>query len=264
MAPAPLDDAPATFSAFERELKKRSAKTTSRAEDVNRIRALYETWVRDYLPQFRAVLGEFPALEAVTNQFSELRGKVGRPLDVADTRRTLRDVSRLLDRDVLTAYAAARWSVAAAPNTTASTDDPLVGRLAAVNPDLADSYRQVLSDLGDDRRLSYLGPAGELREVLRGAIHALATDQDVRAASWFKGDDRGRPTQAERIRFLVERNSVAPDSPAQAAETAELKIGALGRTLYGRASKAFHAGTEREEVLRILRYVQAVLHEVLP
>src|SRR2546426_3824816 len=46
----------------------------------------------------------------------------------------------------------------------------VVARLRDQSPQLADSLEQALADLHDATRLTYVGPAGEAREVMRAAI----------------------------------------------------------------------------------------------
>lgn len=82
-------------------------------------------------------------------------------------------------------------------------------RLHALSPDLATSYQQAFCDLQDDDRATFIGPAGELREVFRATIHLLAPDADVRER-WYKGVD-GKPTQAERIRYITQKGGIRDD-----------------------------------------------------
>jgi hypothetical protein len=141
-------------------------------------------------------------------------------------------------------------------------------RLRDLSPDLATSFEQAFRDLQDDDRATYVGPAGELREVFRATIHLLALDSDVAAQKWFKGDDRGKPTQAERIRYIAQeggiRDEEAEDQVKNADEFIDLKLGSLGRATYRRANRALHAGTRPKEVRSIANFVVAVLDEVLP
>jgi Predicted pPIWI-associating nuclease len=255
------------FRSLERALGRRTARTTRSREDANAIRALFETWTRTYKPQLAKVLGDFAAIESVDRQVRELRSHAGFQLVIVDVRGTLRAIARTLDREILPAYDAARWTSAsttpASPTATAARAT-LEARLQQLSPDLASSYRQVHMDIADTTRETYIGPAGELREVMRGAIHLLAPDQSVEAQDWYIGD-RGRPTQAERIRYIVQEGSGGgEDAPIEAADVVETKVGRLGRTLYSRASRAVHAGTERDEVERIVAYIEAVLNEILP
>src|SRR5215212_6967530 len=84
----------------------------------------------------------------------------------------------------------------------------ILGRLRQLSTSLADSLEQALKDLNDHTRLSYVGPAGEVREVLRATVQLLAPDEKVRAQSWYVGIEQGskkNPSQAERIRYAVQQ-----------------------------------------------------------
>jgi hypothetical protein len=191
----------------------------------------------------------------------DLRARVGSQFVIRDLRAELRAVAREIDRVIVPAYEAARWTDAARPGPEVPAT--LADRLARLSPDLAESYTQVRVDLMDPARHTYRGPTGEIREVMRAAIHLLSPDDEVRAQEWYEGHD-GRPTQAERIRYILEQRSGRQRSPVEAADIVETKVGDLGRTLYGRASQAFHAGDQRAELDRIVGYVEAVLNEILP
>lgn len=150
----------------------------------------------------------------------------------------------------------------AEPAFTSEQED-LAARLAAVDPDLATSYRQVLTDVAQARE-TYVGPAGEIREVLRGTIAQLASDADVMAQSWFEGHE-SRPTHTERIRYVLQENRGRADAQIlKSDEILDVKIGQLGRSLYERSSGALHAGTQRREVCKIVDWVELVLDELLP
>jgi hypothetical protein len=257
-----LDGASESFRSFERSLARRTARTTRSREDANAVSALFETWFRTYRPRIAAVLGEFAAVEVIDRQLREIRSRVGTQIQIADLRRDLRAIARTIDREVVPAYEASRWTDAAAQPVDAAPGS-LVIRLERLSPDLAASYGQVQADMADPDRATYLGPAGEIREVLRASIHLLAPDEEVQAQSWYVGAE-GRPMQAERIRYVVQQRSEGEASPVEAADIVETKVGRLGRGLYSRASRAFHVGTQREELDRIVRYVDAVLNEILP
>lgn len=150
-----------------------------------------------------------------------------------------------------------------APPPLTSEQVALAARLAAVDPDLAISYRQVLTDIAEMRG-TYVGPAGEIREVLRGTIAQLAPEADVKAQSWFVGHE-GRSTHAERIQYATQQNRDSPsEQTLKSDEILDGKIGRLGRSLYERSSKALHAGTQQKEVRRIVDWVEVVLDEILP
>jgi hypothetical protein len=258
-----VDDASRVFSSLERALGRRRTRTTRSREDANALRALFEAWFRTYRPLFVAALGEFPAIDAVDRDIRELRAQAGSQVMIAELRATLRRIARAIDREILPAYDAARWTSAAGPQTAgADTSSPLIERLERLSPDLATSYLQVQTDLADGSRRSFLGPAGEIREVMRAVIHVLAPDDEVRSRPWYRGHE-GNPTQAERVRYILEERA-GGDAPIEAAEVVDTKVARLGRLLYTRASRAFHVGAQRDEVDRIIGYVDAVLNEILP
>jgi hypothetical protein len=264
-----LDAAADGFRTFERALSRRTARTTRSREDANTIRALFETWSRTHRPQLVAVLGENAAeVAAVDRQVRELRAQAGSQLVIADLRRSLREIVRTIERELLPAYDTARWTEAAtaAPTPTGTVArGTLEARLNQVSADLALSYRQVLIDMADGSRVAFVGTVGELREVMRGAITQLAPTDAVRAESWYVGHD-GRPTQTERIRYILQQQhaDASDEGAREAAELVETRVGRFGRMLYSRTSGALHAGTQREELERIVGYVEAVLNEILP
>ena len=147
--------------------------------------------------------------------------------------------------------------------TYSPQQDEIAARLGAVDPALAASYRQVLLDIASLRE-TYVGPAAEIREVLRGAVARLAPDAAVIAQQWFLGHE-GRPTHAERTRYALQQNrGVVDDQILKADDILETKIGRLSRSLYERTSKALHAGTQRREAAKIVHWVEVLLDEVLP
>jgi hypothetical protein len=258
-----LDDAAQGFSSFEKELGRRGAKTTRSREDANALKAAIGAWFEVYYPALIRTLGELAAIDEVNKELRDLRALAGGRMDIESLRKRLRAVTRKIEQGILPSYDAARWSAAVTDDRPSSeVRESLAARLGDLSPDLATSYQQVHEDLVDPNRISFLGPAGEVREVLRGAMHLLAPDDDVKAEAWFVGHE-GRPMQAERIRYIIQSKSGA-DSAIETAEVIDEKVSRLGRLLYQRASKSFHAGTQRDEVGKIVVWVEAVLNEILP
>src|SRR4051794_26737556 len=70
-------------------------------------------------------------------------------------------------------------------------DAHILARLRRHSPTLADSLEQALKDLNDHTRLTFMGPAGEIREVMRAAVQMFAPDDEVRSQPWFKGVEQG-------------------------------------------------------------------------
>jgi hypothetical protein len=139
--------------------------------------------------------------------------------------------------------------------------------LARLSQPLADSLEQSLRDLNDPNRLSFVGPAGEVREVMRAAIQILAPDEEIRAQPWFIGHRQGNndnPTQAERTRLAVQKVRGNTDQVRELDSLVDQLVGKIARETYASGSRAFHAGTARDDVWKLTRWVFAVLGEVLP
>ena len=71
-------------------------------------------------------------------------------------------------------------------------DAAILMRLRKLSPTLADSLEQALQDLNDDTRLSYVGPAGEFREVMRGRNPIGCTGRCDQATGLVCGHRTGR------------------------------------------------------------------------
>ncbi len=231
--------------------------------DFEAIRGLCAEWQRDYRPRFVGAIGDLGSIQAVDAEIEILRARVGRQTAAEEIRARLRNVDRLIEREVLPSYDTARW-LAASGATADLTESALVTKLRGLDAGLADSYAQAAKDLGDTSRLTYLGPAAELREVLRGTIDLLAQgDDEIKAQPWFKGHD-GRPTQAEKIRSIL-GSKERSDQPARSLEIIDEAVGSIGRATYTRASRSVHtsASHDRDEVIRIQQWVDVVLAEII-
>ena len=143
----------------------------------------------------------------------------------------------------------------------------IMARLRRQSLELADSLEQALTDLNDGSRLTYVGPAGEAREVMRATIQLFAPDEEIKKQPWFEGVKQGNqtnPSQAERLRFVVQSRGGDHRQAAEAVDMIDARIGRLGRNVYQRASAALHADNQRQEVRKLIGWVFAVLDEVLP
>lgn len=140
-------------------------------------------------------------------------------------------------------------------------------RLRRLSPSLADSLEQALQDLNDHTRLTFVGPAGEVREVMRAAIQMLAPDEEIRKQPWFVGIQQGgkrNPSQSERTRYAVQQRKGNKDQAKAADELIDELVGQIGRQTYSAGSSALHAGTVRSKVLKLTGWIFALLDEVLP
>ena len=155
----------------------------------------------------------------------------------------------------------------------------ILARLRNLDEALEQGYRQVLEDGESTHRVSYKGTANELREVLRGVLNKLAPKELVEKTDWHKKSrgqaktkeerERGptRVTQVEQVRYILKERNKGSKEVSSAEETMERVeeiLGRLTRAVYGRASDASHRSKDRSEIIAALRYLDALLLELLP
>lgn len=134
--------------------------------------------------------------------------------------------------------------VAAPARSAASTrqdiDNRIVATLRALLPSAAMSYEQALIDLAQDERLSWRGPATDLREALRETLDHLAPDSDVTTAQGYKQEkDTSGPTMKQKVRFILKSRNVARNKSAtteDATSAVDEALGAFVRSVYTRSS----------------------------
>ena len=134
-------------------------------------------------------------------------------------------------------------------------------------PSAGISYSQALFDLRDDKRVSFRGPALELREMLREILDHMAPDKDVVANPGFKLESgRAGPTMKQKVRHILRKRGdgkTKAGSPEDSVSAVDAIIGDLTRSAYDLGSLATHVATERRQVVQVKRYIEAVLHDIL-
>ncbi len=84
-------------------------------------------------------------------------------------------------------------------------DEQIISKLDALVPSAALSYKQAILDLKDDSRVSFRGPALELREALREILDHLAPDSQVTVApGYVQEKDRTGPTMKQKVQTVVQ------------------------------------------------------------
>lgn len=148
-----------------------------------------------------------------------------------------------------------------------SDECKLIEAIETLVPSAGVSYRQALSDLGDDRRVSFRGPALELREMLREILDHLAPDKDVMTSPGFQCESgRSGPTMKQKVRYILKKRGdgkTKASSPEDSVSAADSIIGDLTRSVYDLGSLATHVASERRQVVQVKRYIEAVLHDIL-
>ncbi|MQA85931.1 MAG: hypothetical protein GEV03_15220 [Streptosporangiales bacterium] len=146
-------------------------------------------------------------------------------------------------------------------------DADVLARLRRHRSSLADSLEQALTDLNDHTRLSYVGTAAEIREVMRATVQLFAPDDEVRNQPWYEGIEQGRkrnPSQAERIRYAVQQRGGDKDQAKGIDEVVDQIVAKIGRHTYSRGSSAVHADAVQADVRKLTSWVFAILDEILP
>lgn len=148
-----------------------------------------------------------------------------------------------------------------------SVDVRIITTLRALVPSAALSYEQALVDLSQTERLSWRGPATDLREALRETLDRLAPDEEVRAVAGYKDEPDARgPTMKQKVRFILRNRGISKAISAtteDATRSIDEAIGIFVRSVYTRSSVSTHTPTSKDEVLRVLDLVRVVLAELL-
>ena len=146
-------------------------------------------------------------------------------------------------------------------------DRVILDTLAKLLPPAARSYEQAITDLHTKNRLSWRGPATDLRESLRETLDHLAPDEDVMAEVGFKLEkDASAPTMKQKVRFILRKRGMsrnAMQSPESATQAVDEIVGTFVRSVYSRSSVSTHTPTDRDEILRIRDWVRVALCELL-
>lgn len=146
-------------------------------------------------------------------------------------------------------------------------DMRIIETLEKLVPSAALSYKQALTDLKTPTRMSWRGPATDLREALRELLDHLAPDKDVTSAPGFKLEHETKgPTMKQKVRHILSKRGksrAATAVPEGAAASIEEALGAFVRSLYTRSSISTHTPTDKIEVTRIRDWVRVTLCELL-
>lgn len=153
------------------------------------------------------------------------------------------------------------------PPRVEPVDSRIVETLTQLVPSAALSYQQALMDLAANERLSWRGPATDLREALRETLDHLAPDAEVAAQPGYKQEkDTNGPTMRQKARLVLSRRGLprtAIDAPEKAVVALDEAVSGFVRSVYGRSSISTHTPTDKNEVLRVRDLVRVVLCELL-
>lgn len=141
-------------------------------------------------------------------------------------------------------------------------DKGIFDALSKLSTPLANTYLQIIAEFEDESRLSWIGTAHAIRELLRNLLELLAPDSRVVAQIGYKPEkDTSGPTQRQKVSFIL-MSKGADASIGKVTKNIEI-ISELVRDTYGRASDAAHRIKEKGEVFQLLRYFTAFAHDLL-
>lgn len=253
-------------------LKARRPKTVSDPTELRNIESVVAAWYSQYKKPFAQMLGDERQIALMDSRMDKLFNLASRRA----TRRAVIGAARAATaylREVLLVPVSRAYWARAPQRAPAGRDDNAAARLRELDPLLADGYEQAIMDLEDAKRLSYRGPAAELREVLTGVLHKLAPNDAVEATDWYKESRHSgkrqepTPTRAERTKYILRsraKGSAVTESTEAHMVSVEERLGNVVNATYRRGSVATHLGTERDEVQNLLPYLNALLRELLP
>lgn len=232
-------------------------------------RASLRSLVEKYFNQIRpAVIGG----AAVNQDVENIDGDMQQLLILCHKRGSVEVYKKLLtkirkDLILLDARVVTSPKINIKSNNENELDAIIIATLEKIVPSAALSYRQALFDLQMDTRLSWRGPATDLREALRETLDYLAPDDDVINMQGYRQlPDTNGPTMKQKVSYLLKKRglSKALSTPAATAtESIEEAVGSFVRSVYTRSSVSTHTPTEKGEVARIRDFVRVVLCELL-
>ena len=243
------------------DIAKHRTKQVERASVRDAAKALVDTYFRDIRSQVSDATGD--PIVSVDRWMQDLLSLTHHRSTTSSYKTTIQGVRRSLeDLERSTLVPPASRAPAVEP-----IDLKILGVLKPLLPSAAASYEQALSDLLLPQRLSWRGPATDLREALRETLDHLAPDTDVTSSHGFKLDSGATsPTMKQKVRFLLKKRGLslsATQAPESAADAVDTAVGTFVRSVYTRSSVSTHTPTNKGEVVRIRDLVRVVLCELL-
>jgi len=236
------------------------------------IRSIVGAWFSEYRDAFIRIVGEDEQISVMDDAMQRLLRLASKESARRTVVRALGVAIRHFTDKLLVPVSRAYWSQAPG-RTPVGRDEDAANRLRQLAPDLADSYEQAVLDIEETDRISYRGPAAELREVLTGVLHMLAPNPRVEETDWYREARRTgvraepTPTRAERVKFILRsraKGSAVTEVGESFMTSVEERLANVVNATYRRGSAATHGSTERDEMGQLLPYVNAILREILP
>ncbi len=228
------------------------------------LRSLVETYFRSIRPELTKSGLVESALASVDAEMQDMLALCHKHGSVKTYKTILQSIKQYLvqvDSGLISANPPAQGS------QRAPVDVRIVSTLKDLLPGAALSFEQALTDLDEEERLSWRGPATDLREALRETLDHLAPDKDVESAPGYKQEvGTSGPTMKQKVRFILRnrgKSKAVSATAEEAATSVDEAIGSFVRSVYTRSAVSTHTPSDKTEVLRILDLVRVALCELL-
>lgn len=248
-----------------KDLNKVSGSQLQSQKRRNALRTLVERYFSEIRPSVVSAQEQNEAIKQVDDSMQEMLSLCHKQGSVKSYRNLLVNIKKRLiaiDAQVVSAV-----TLTMNNRQIDAIDEQIVNTLQLMIPSAALSYQQAIADLHVDSRLSWRGPATDLREALREALDYLAPDSDVQSMPGYKqSSDTHGPTMKQKVQFIMKSRdkSKTVAAPAEAAAAGvEEAIGTFVRSVYSRSNVSTHTPTDKSEVLRVRDLVKVVLCELL-
>ena len=252
------------FSRFEGHLNQTKAVNINTISLRNEAKILCQQYFRQFLPVIQQY-GLDAITEDISNSFKEIFSLSGRIGAKSTYKKHMKLIKKTIPK--ISTHLEISNVSKVTPSIESTEDSRIVDTLENLVPSASLSYKQAIRDLADDSRVSFRGPALELRESLREVLDHLAPDKEVEGADGYvREKDRAGPTMKQKVRFILKSRGLSKsnyDVPERTAATLEEMIAVLTRAIYERSSVATHLSQERKTVEQIRRYVAAILCQIL-
>lgn len=227
-------------------------------------RALVDDYFRNFRENVRVSIGS-DLLLPCDQQMQALLEATQHKTTVKLYREALKRIRNVL-RELETA-AVVNGAVGSKAITLDQTDQKIIDTLRKIVPSAALSYEQAALDLQQSSRLSWRGPATDMREALRECLDHLAPDDAVTGQVGFKPEPGANgPTMKQKVRFILKSRGItktASQTPEAAADAVDEAVGTFVRSVYTRSNVSTHTPTDKTEVLRVRDWIRVAFCELL-
>lgn len=246
---------------YARDLRQVRNRQVFSAAVKERGRAIVDRYFREFREQLIiAGIADLSAVDSIMQRLLEITQKNSATATYRSQVKQLEEKLQEIEKQLLLPKLSAEPEIE-------PVDTMIIGALSTVLPSAARSYEQAICDLRSKSRLSWRGPATDLRESLRETLDHLAPDSDVMAVAGFKLEkDALSPTMKQKVRYVLRKRGLgktAMQAPESAIVAVDEIMGTFVRGVYSRSSVSTHTPTDRNEILGIRDLVRVSLCELL-